>query len=56
MGRFRSRLRMSLQGATVLGVAMIIVTWAMIAFQLHVNKRTAIQGAFHESANLARAF
>ena len=56
MGRFRSRLRTSLQGATALGIAMILLTWGTIAFQLHVNQRTAIQGASQESANLARAF
>jgi len=56
MGRFRSRLRASLQSAIALGVAMIVLTWATIAFQLYVNKRTAIQGAFQESANLTRAF
>ena len=56
MGRFRSRLRTSLQSATALGIAMILLTWGTIAFQLHVNQRTAIQGASQESANLARAF
>ncbi len=45
MGRFRSRLKASLQGATALGIAMIILTWATIAFQLHVNKRAVIHGA-----------
>jgi diguanylate cyclase (GGDEF)-like protein len=56
MGRFRAQLKKSLQGATALGIAMIILTWATIAFQLHANRTTAIQGAFHESANLTRAF
>jgi diguanylate cyclase (GGDEF)-like protein len=56
MGRFRSRLKASLQGATALGIAMIILTWGTIAFQLHVNRNVAIQGAYQESANLARAF
>ena len=56
MGRFRSRLKASLQGATALGIAMILLTWGTIAFQLHVNKRTTIQSAEHESANLARSF
>jgi diguanylate cyclase (GGDEF)-like protein len=56
MGPFRTQLRKSLQGATALGIAMIILTWATIAFQLSVNRNTAIQGAFQDSANLARAF
>ena len=56
MGRLRARLRASLQSATALGIAMILLTWGTIAFQLHVNQRTAIQSAFHESANLARSF
>jgi diguanylate cyclase (GGDEF)-like protein len=56
MGRFRTQLRKSLQGATALGIAMIILTWATIAFQLSVNRNTAIQGASQESANLTRAF
>ena len=38
MGRFRSRLKASLQGATALGIAMILLTWGTIAFQLHVNR------------------
>ncbi|HKY88291.1 MAG TPA: diguanylate cyclase [Pseudorhodoplanes sp.] len=56
MGRFRSRLKASLQSATALGIAMIVLTWGTIVFQLHVNQRTAVQGAFQESANLARSF
>jgi diguanylate cyclase (GGDEF)-like protein len=56
MGRFRTQLRQSLQGATALGIAMIVLTWATIAFQLSVNRNTVIQGASQESANLARAF
>jgi diguanylate cyclase (GGDEF)-like protein/PAS domain S-box-containing protein len=56
MGRFQLRLKASLHGATVLGIAMIVLTWGTIAFHLNVVKRTTIQGAFQDSANLARAF
>jgi diguanylate cyclase (GGDEF)-like protein len=56
MGRFRAQLKKSLQGATALGIAMIILTWATIAFQLSVNRNMAIQAASQESANLTRVF
>lgn len=56
MGRFQLRLKTSLHGATVLGIAMIALTWGTIAFHLNINQRASIQGAFQESANLARAF
>lgn len=56
MGRFQLWLKTSLHGATVLGIAMIVLTWGTIAFHLNVIKRTAVQGAFQDSANLARAF
>jgi diguanylate cyclase (GGDEF)-like protein len=56
MGRLPLRLKTSLHGATVLGITMIVLVWGTIAFQLSINKYAAIQGAFQESANLARAF
>ncbi len=56
MRRFQLPLKTSLHGTTVLGVVMIALTWGTIAFHLHANKNAAIQSAFQESANLARAF
>src|SRR5436189_4283767 len=56
MGRLPLRVKTSLHGAIVLGITMIVLVWGTIAFQLYVNQRAAVQGAFQESANLARAF
>lgn len=56
MRRLHSRLKISMHGATVLGVAMIALVWGTIAFHLRVVERATVQGAFQDSANLARAF
>jgi diguanylate cyclase (GGDEF)-like protein len=56
MRRLQSRLKISMHSTTVLGVAMIALVWGTIALHLRVIERTTVQGAFQESANLARAF
>ena len=56
MRRLQSWLKISFHGTTVLGVAMIALVWGTIAFHLKVVERATVQGAFQDSANLARAF
>lgn len=52
----RAWLRASLQGTIVLGLAMIAVVWTGVWVHLGVQRETAIRGAFHDTANLARSF
>ncbi len=56
MRHFKSWTKISTHGTTVLGVAMIALVWGTIAFHLKVVERATVQGAFQDSANLARAF
>src|SRR5712671_5511727 len=49
-------LRAIAQGSTVLGIAMIGLVWASIAFHLASERQSAEQAAVENASNLARAF
>lgn len=49
-------LRASLQGTTVLGVALIALTWVTLIVHLGIDRRKAIDAASQNAENLARSF